>query len=91
LRDKLLNETLFRSLSHTRAVLNAWRAGYNNERFIRGPVSHLCRSTAVRRAALHLPGRLQSFWRMTSCNIALSRDTLNLGGIPRQAERGLIS
>ena len=29
LRDELLNETLFRSLSHTRAVLEAWRADYN--------------------------------------------------------------
>jgi putative transposase len=26
LRDELLNETLFRSLAHTRAVLEAWRA-----------------------------------------------------------------
>ena len=32
LRDELLNETLFRSLSHTRAVLEAWRADYNNQR-----------------------------------------------------------
>jgi putative transposase len=32
LRDELLNETLFRSLAHTRAVLEAWRADYNNER-----------------------------------------------------------
>ena len=32
LRGELLNETLFRSLSHTRAVLEAWRADYNNER-----------------------------------------------------------
>jgi putative transposase len=32
LRDELLNETLFRSLSHTRAVLEAWRMDYNNER-----------------------------------------------------------
>jgi putative transposase len=29
LRDELLNETLFRSLPHTRAVLEAWRADYN--------------------------------------------------------------
>jgi putative transposase len=29
LRDELLNETLFRSLSHARAVLDAWRADYN--------------------------------------------------------------
>lgn len=32
LRDELLNETLFRSLSHARAILEAWRADYNNER-----------------------------------------------------------
>jgi putative transposase len=32
LRDELLNETLFRSLAHTHAVLEAWRADYNSER-----------------------------------------------------------
>lgn len=32
LRDELLNETLFRSLAHTRAVLEAWRADYNHIR-----------------------------------------------------------
>jgi putative transposase len=32
LRDELVNETLFRSLVHTRAVLEAWRADYNHER-----------------------------------------------------------
>jgi len=32
LRDELLNETLFRSLAHTRAALVAWRADYNSER-----------------------------------------------------------
>jgi putative transposase len=32
LRDELLNETLFRSLAHARAVLEAWRADYNHER-----------------------------------------------------------
>ena len=57
LRDELLNETLFRSLSHTRAVLEAWRAKTTTTN---GPFaarldkfSHLRRSTAVRRAALH--------------------------------------
>ena len=29
LRDELLNETLFRSLPHARAILEAWRADYN--------------------------------------------------------------
>jgi putative transposase len=32
LRDALLNETLFRSLPHTHAVLEAWRADYNINR-----------------------------------------------------------
>jgi putative transposase len=32
LRDELLNETLFRSLAHTRGALEAWRADYNSER-----------------------------------------------------------
>jgi putative transposase len=32
LRDELLNETLFRSLPHARAVLAAWRADYNDDR-----------------------------------------------------------
>lgn len=32
LRDELLNETLFRSLPHTRAVLDTWRADYNTNR-----------------------------------------------------------
>ncbi len=32
LRDELLNETLFRSLPHARAVLEPWRRDYNEER-----------------------------------------------------------
>lgn len=32
LRDELLNETLFRSLPHARAVLEAWRRDFNEER-----------------------------------------------------------
>tara|TARA_R110002049_G_scaffold172708_6_gene339528 strand:- start:10811 stop:11308 length:498 start_codon:yes stop_codon:yes gene_type:complete len=32
LRDELLNETLFPSLSHARATLAAWRTDYNTER-----------------------------------------------------------
>jgi putative transposase len=32
LRDELLNETLFRSLPHARAVLEAWWRDYNEER-----------------------------------------------------------
>jgi putative transposase len=36
LRDELLNETLIRSLAHTHAGLEAWRADYNSERPPRG-------------------------------------------------------
>jgi len=32
LRDELLNETLFRSIVHARAVLENWRADYNDSR-----------------------------------------------------------
>jgi integrase-like protein len=32
LRDELLNETLFRSLPHARAALEAWRYDYNEKR-----------------------------------------------------------
>ena len=32
LRDELLNETLFRSLSHARTELAAWRTDYNTSR-----------------------------------------------------------
>jgi putative transposase len=32
LRDELLNETLFRSLAHARAALEAWRTDYNTAR-----------------------------------------------------------
>ena len=32
LRDELLNETLFRSMAHARALLDAWRTDYNAER-----------------------------------------------------------
>jgi putative transposase len=32
LRDELLNETLFHSLAHARAMLQAWRRDYNEQR-----------------------------------------------------------
>ena len=54
LRDELLNETLFRSLAHTRAVLEAWRADYNHERphSRLGWMSPTIYATARRSAAL---------------------------------------
>lgn len=55
LRDELLNETLFRSLPHARAVLEAWRRDYNEER----PHSKLGWMTrrAYASAILETPGR----------------------------------
>ena len=52
LRDELLNETLFRSLAHTRAVLETWRADYNNNR----PHSRLGWMSPATYAALHYTG-----------------------------------
>ena len=57
LRDELLNETLFRSLPHARALLEAWRIDYNTNRpslaaRLDEP-NHLRGATAVRCAALH--------------------------------------
>ena len=57
LRDELLNETLFRSLSHTRVALEAWRADYNTMRPHSGlgwmtPITY---ATARRSAALRSP------------------------------------
>lgn len=52
LRDELLNETLFRSLPHARAMLEAWRRDYNAER----PHSRLGWLTPLAYAArLHAP------------------------------------
>jgi len=52
LRDELLNETLFRSLAHTRAVLETWRADYNNNR----PHSRLGWMSPATYAALRYTG-----------------------------------
>lgn len=49
LRDELLNETLFRSLPHARAILEAWRGDYNTER----PHSKLGWRTPCAYAAQH--------------------------------------
>jgi putative transposase len=50
LRDELLNETLFRSLAHARAVRETWRCYYNIER----PHSSLGRQTPSAYAASRL-------------------------------------
>jgi transposase InsO family protein len=49
LRDELLNETLFRSLPHARAILDAWRIDYNTRR----PHSSLSWKTPMAYASQH--------------------------------------
>jgi putative transposase len=50
LRDECLNETLFASLPHARAVLDAWRADYNGVR----PHSALANQTPEEFRAHHI-------------------------------------
>ena len=50
LRDECLNETLFASLPHARAVLDAWRADYNGVR----PHSALANQTPQEFRAQHI-------------------------------------
>ena len=59
LRDELLNETLFRSLSHTRVALEAWRADYNTMRPHSGLgwITPTTYAAARRSAALRSPDR----------------------------------
>ncbi len=65
LRDELLNETLFRSLPHARAVLGAWRQDYNagrihawaglRRRLMRLAFEHLVRNGTRRSRSLRAP------------------------------------
>ena len=56
LRDELLNETLFRSLAHTRVALETWRADYNTTR----PHSRLGWMTPITYAAARRSAALRS-------------------------------
>ena len=56
LRDELLNEMLFSSLSHARAVLAIWRADYNGSR----PHSQLGWQTPAEFASTFNPRRAQA-------------------------------
>lgn len=56
LRDELLNETLFRSLSHVRTELTAWRTDYKTNR----PHSRLGWLTPQASAAIRRPAALRS-------------------------------
>src|SRR6188508_536386 len=51
LRDELLNETLFKSLPHARAVLEAWRRDYNEQRPQRRERPGRCASLGLRAPA----------------------------------------
>ena len=57
LRDELLNETLFRSLAHTRVALETWRADYNTTRphSRLGWIKPITYAAARRSAALRSP------------------------------------
>ncbi len=57
LRDELLNETLFRSLSHARDALEVWRTDYNTQR----PHSRLGWMSPVTYAAARRSAALRSF------------------------------
>jgi putative transposase len=56
LRDELLNETLFRSVTHTRVALEAWRSDYNTTR----PHSGLGWMTPITYAAAKRSAALRS-------------------------------
>jgi putative transposase len=80
LRDELLNETLFRSLPHARALLEAWRADYNTER----PHSNLGWRTPIAYAAQH-PQRAFPLRHLQSSALKPFARTAPLGNINRQA------
>ena len=63
MRDGVLNETLFRSLSHTPVVLASWRKDYNEER----PHSKLGWMTPCTYAAAFsgTAGQMRASWRVT--------------------------
>jgi len=79
LRDELLNETLFRSLPHARAVLDAWRADYNHTRphSRLGWMSPATYATARRSAALrYADGSAQRTAATTAQQGTMSGQTL---------------
>lgn len=74
LRDELLNETLFRSLPHTRAMLEAWRRDYNDYRphSRLGWASPSIYSAARRSAALRYTGGCAQRTATTSAQQGIS-------------------
>ena len=83
LRDELLNETLFSSLAHARAVLQAWKTDYNAHR----PHSRIGWLTPFEYASTFNPRRDQALRSMRSS--APAHDALataNIGNTNRQSE-----
>lgn len=83
LRDELLNETLFSSLAHARAVLQAWKTDYNAHR----PHSRIGWLTPLEYASTFTPRRDQALRSMRSS--APAHDALataNIGNTNRQSE-----
>jgi putative transposase len=78
LRDELLNETLFRSLPHARALLEAWRADYNTER----PHSNLGWRTPCAYAAEY-PQRAFPLRHLQSSALKPFASTAHLGNVNR--------
>jgi putative transposase len=80
LRDELLNETLFRSLPHARALLETWRADYNTER----PHSKLGWRTPCAYAAQH-PQRAFPLRHLESSALKPFASIAHMGNMNRQA------
>jgi len=70
LRDELLNETLFRSLPHARAVLEAWRRDYN--RASEHPSVYVIELNKLCSFWFGLAGRLVFRWARSAIDLAVS-------------------
>jgi putative transposase len=81
LRDELLNETLFRSLPHARAVLDAWRTDYNTQR----PHSGLGWLTPAAYAQT-FPRRSPGLRNLTSSAPALAAPPAQAATTPRRTQ-----
>lgn len=83
LRDELLNETLFGSLAHARAVLQAWQSDYNTQR----PHSRIGWLTPAEYASNFTPRRDLALRSMrSSAPVTAAHDTANFGKTNRRSE-----
>lgn len=81
LRDELLNETLFGSIAHARAMLAAWRDDYN----IRRPHSRLGWRTPTEYAATFEPQRAPPLRSIAGCAPASVAPPVPTGNTNRQS------